>query len=202
MKQHLYILTEVVGEVAGTALAARYQTLTELGRADVAELQTCQGVGPFKARQIKAALELATRLSHEIIGESPVLDDPAKVADYVRDELRSSRTEKFKVLLLNARKRLIRSIDVATGTLDSVVIHARDVFHAAIVSNAASVVLVHCHPSSTVTPSDSDIRVTRDLIRAGQLLKIDVLDHVILGNRTENQPKDFASLRELGHFYA
>ena len=200
--QNLQILSKIIGESAATALATRYQTLTELARADVAELQACQGVGPFKASQVKAALELASRLSHEIIGESPVLDDPAKVADYVREELRSSRTEKFKVLLLNARKRLIRSIDVATGTLDCVVIHARDVFHVAIVSNAASVVLVHCHPSSTVTPSDSDIRVTRDLIRAGQLLKIEVMDHVILGAKTDNQPKDYASLRELGHFYA
>ena len=202
MKQHLNILTEIIGERAATALAARYQTLTELARADAVQLQACTGVGPFKARQIKAALELAARLSHEIIGESPVLDEPAKVADYVREELRASRTEKFMVLLLNARKRLIRAIDVATGTLDCVVIHSRDVFNAAIINNAAAVVLVHCHPSSTVTPSDSDIKVTRDLIRAGQLLKIDVLDHVILGNKTENQPKDFASLRELGHFYA
>jgi len=172
MKQHLHIINQIVGERAANALAAQFQTLTELARADAAQLQACQGMGPCKARQIKAALELASQLSHEIIGDTPVLDQPSKVADYVREEMRASRTEKFKVLLLNARRRLIRAVDVASGTLDSVVVHARDVFQAAIINNAAAVVIVHNHPGFLATPSDSDVRVTRDLIRAGQLLKI------------------------------
>ena len=80
--------------------------------------------------------------------------------------------------------------------------HPRDVFRTAITANAAAVVLAHNHPSGDPTPSDSDIKVTRDLIRAGQLLKIEVLDHAIIGRATNERPKDYASLRELGYFYA
>jgi DNA repair protein RadC len=79
---------------------------------------------------------------------------------------------------------------------------AREVFKAAIAANAAAIVLVHNHPSGDPTPSEADIKVTRDLIRAGQLLKIAVLDHVIIGRATPERPKDYVSLRELGYFYS
>jgi len=81
-------------------------------------------------------------------------------------------------------------------------VHPREVFKSAIAANAACLVLAHNHPSLDPTPSEADIRVTRDLIRAGQLLKIEVLDHVILGGRTDERPKDYFSLREGGFFYA
>jgi DNA repair protein RadC len=81
-------------------------------------------------------------------------------------------------------------------------VHPREVFKAAISANAAAVVLAHNHPSGDPTPSEADIKVTRDLIRAGQLLKIDVLDHVIIGHATPERQKDYASLRELGYFYS
>jgi len=80
-------------------------------------------------------------------------------------------------------------------------VHPREIFRPAITSRAAAVILAHNHPSGDPTPSEADIRVTRDLIKAGQLLKIEVLDHVILGQRTTDRPKDFLSLRELGYFY-
>ncbi|HWN94067.1 MAG TPA: JAB domain-containing protein, partial [Methylomirabilota bacterium] len=104
------------------------------------------------------------------------------------------------VVLLNTRRRLIKVETLSQGTLDTILIHARDVFRSAIVSNAAAVIIVHNHPSGDPTPSDSDIKATRDLIRAGQLLKIEVLDHIILGRATEQRPTDFVSLRELGYF--
>lgn len=198
---NINLLIEIVGEHAANALCQKYKTLTELTKADVAELQQVEGVGLAQARKIKAALELAQRLTREVLGESPILDTPDKVADFLRDEVRPYRTEQFKVLLLNARKRLIRVVDVAHGTLDTVLVHAREVFRHAISNNAAAIILVHNHPSSETSPSPQDITVTRDLIRAGQLLKIEVIDHVILGAKTENQPKDYASLRELGYFY-
>jgi DNA repair protein RadC len=81
-------------------------------------------------------------------------------------------------------------------------VHPREVFRKAIAANAAAVVLAHNHPSGDPTPSEADIKVTRDLIRAGQLLKIDVLDHVIIGRATQERQKDYASLRELGYFYS
>ena len=91
---------------------------------------------------------------------------------------------------------------ISDGILDSILVHPREVFKPAITANASAIVLVHNHPSGDPTPSEADIKVTRDLIRAGQLLKIDVLDHVILGKATADRQKDFLSLCELGYFYS
>jgi DNA repair protein RadC len=91
---------------------------------------------------------------------------------------------------------------ISNGTLDTLLIHARQVFRPAIVLNAAALVVWHNHPSGDPTPSEADIKVTRDLVRAGQLLKIEVLDHVILGTATAERPKDYCSLKELGYFYS
>jgi DNA repair protein RadC len=110
--------------------------------------------------------------------------------------------ETLQVLLLNTRRRLIRVDEVADGTVDTLLVHAREVFRRAIAANAAAIVLAHNHPSGDPTPSEADIKVTRDLIRAGQVLKIDVLDHVIIGRATPERSKDYASLRELGYFYS
>ena len=110
--------------------------------------------------------------------------------------------ESFLALLLNVRKKLIRVEKISQGLLDTILVHPREVFRAAIVANAAGIVLVHNHPSGDPTPSEADIKVTRDLIRAGQLLKIDVVDHVIIGRATAERAKDYSSLRELGYFYA
>ena len=103
---------------------------------------------------------------------------------------------------MNSRRRLIRVDQISQGTVDTLLIHAREVFRPAIAANASAIVLVHNHPSGDPSPSEGDIKVTRDLIRAGQLLKIEVLDHVILGRSTPDRPRDYVSLRELGHFYS
>ena len=84
--------------------------------------------------------------------------------------------------------------------MDTLLVHPREVFKRAIAANASALVLVHNHPSGDPTPSAADIKVTRDLIRAGHLLKIEVLDHVILGRRSQEEGKDYVSLRELGYF--
>lgn len=200
MKQHLEIITSIVGDRAANALCQKYTTLTELTKADVLELTQIPGIGPAKAQSVKAALELATRLSREITGESPVLDNPEAIANLLRDESRPYTTETFRVLMLNTRRRLIKIHTVATGTLDTLLVHSREVFRHAIAANAAAIALVHNHPSGDPTPSPSDIATTRDLIRAGQLLKIEVLDHVILGSKSETRSKDYSSLREMGYF--
>ena len=134
-------------------------------------------------------------------------DQPELAARYWREHVTAhpafnSEVESFVVLLLNTRRRIKGHVLVSTGTLDTILVHPREVFKLAIAANASAIVLVHNHPSGDPTPSEADIRVTRDLIRAGQLLKIEVLDHVILGARTQNRPKDYVSLRELGYFYS
>jgi len=99
------------------------------------------------------------------------------------------------VLLLNTRKKVKGHHLVSIGTMDTLLVHPREVFRGAVIAAASAVVLMHNHPSGEPTPSEADIRVTRDLIRSGQLLKIEVLDHVIIGAGKH------ASLRELGYFY-
>ncbi len=181
-------------------LLARFQSLDRLARATVEELRGIKGIGRDKAIALKSALTLAQRMARELQLEAPVLDTPDRVADLLREENRLYEAEQFQVLLLNTRRRLIRIERLARGTLDTVLVHPRDVFKLAIAGNASAVVLVHNHPSGDPSPSEADIRVTRDLIRAGQLLKIDVLDHVILGRRSTERGQDYASLRELGYW--
>jgi DNA repair protein RadC len=182
-------------------LVSRFGQLGRLAAASLDELCEVKGIGRDKAVTLKAAFTLAQRMARELHGEAPMLDEPEKVADLLREEVRDYAVEYFHILLLNTRRRLIRKELVSKGTLDSTVVHPRDVFKSAIGANASAVILVHNHPSGDPQPSEADIRITRDLIRAGQLLKIDILDHVILGRRSEERERDYVSLRELGYFY-
>jgi len=187
----------------GKELMQKFGNLDGLARAPWKELAKVRGIGPDKAVTLLAAFTLARRLVKEVHGEAPLLDTPDAVADYLREETRLRGTEMFQILLLNTRRRLIGSpVKIADGTLDTILVHAREVFQPAIAASAAAVVLTHNHPSGDPTPSEADIKVTRDLIRAGQLLKIEVLDHVILGRKTTERERDYVSLRELGYFYS
>ena len=187
-------------QVAGELLQ-KFTTLGNLARANLDELRQVKGIGRDKAIALKAAFTLAKRMAEELRRESPTLDTPERVADLLREDNRLFDVEHLQILLLNARRKLIRIEKISQGTLDSILVHPREVFKSAISANAAAVVLAHNHPSGDPTPSEQDIKVTRDLIRAGQLLKIDVIDHVILGKATEGRARDWVSLRELGYFY-
>ena len=182
-------------------LVREHNTLSNLARTSVEELQQVKGIGRDKAVTLKAAFILARRMADEIPEARPLLDDPERMADHMREEFRDKEIEEFHTLLLDTRRRLIRAEQITTGILDTAIVHPREVFKKAIAANASALVLVHNHPSGDPTPSKADIQVTRDLIRAGQLLKIDVLDHVIIGQRTTEQDRDFVSLKEMGYFY-
>ena len=180
----------------------RAGTLEALARSPIEDLCETPGIGRDKALTLKAALTLAQRLAREMQGEAPLVDTPERVAGLLREDNRLYDVERFQVLLVNTRRRLLRIEKLAHGTLDTLLVHPREVFRVALTANAAAVILVHNHPSGDPTPSEADIRVTRDLIRAGQLLKIEVLDHIILGRRTPDRACDYVSLRELGYFYS
>ncbi len=184
----------------GKELLAKHGSLHALACASIEDLQQVKGIGRDKAVTLAAAFTLARKMAEELRGESPLLDTPEAVAALMREDVRLRNVEAFQVLLLNTRRRLISVVKISDGTLDTILVHPRDVFKPAIAANAAAVVLLHNHPSGESTPSEADIKVTRDLIRAGQLLKIEVLDHVILGRATQERPKDYMSLRELGYF--
>ena len=186
----------------GRQLLAKFVTLNSLARASLDELRSIPGIGRDKAVTLMAAFALAQRMAAEMHGETPLLDTPESVAEFMREQMRPFNKEQFVVLLLNSRRRLVKQENISHGTLDTILVHARDVFRSAIAGNASAIVLVHNHPSGDPTPSDADIKTTRDLIRAGHLLKIELLDHIILGLATKERPKDWASLRELGYFYS
>jgi len=184
----------------GKQLVHKYGSLQSLARASLEDLQTVRGVGPDKAVTLAAAFTLARKMAEEVRGESPLLDTPEAVANLMREDSRLRNVETFQILLLNTRRRLLEVVRISEGTLDTILVHPREVFKSAIAASAAAVILTHNHPSGDPSPSEADIKVTRDLIRAGQLLKIDVLDHIILGRATRERPRDFVSLRELGYF--
>ena len=186
----------------GQNLLQKFGSLNALALASVDELRKIPGIGRDKAATLVAAFALARRMEQERREESPVLDNPATVVNFLRESNRLKNVEAFQVVLLNTRKKLIRVEEISEGTLDTILIHPRDVFRAVISANAAAIILVHNHPSGDPTPSEADIKVTRDLIRAGQLLKIEVVDHVVIGRASAVRAKDFSSLRELGYFYA
>jgi DNA repair protein RadC len=130
-----------------------------------------------------------------------ICEEPQQVADYWRMHISTHpyfnpECECFVVLLLNTRRRVRGHHLVTIGTMDTLLVHAREVFRTAIVSSASAIAIAHNHPSGDPTPSEADIKVTRDLIRAGQLLKIDVVDHVVIGANSHS------SLRALGYFYS
>lgn len=186
----------------GRQLLVRFGSLQELARASVDDLRQVKGIGRDKAVTLVAAFALAHKMARELQEESPVLDNPENVVRLLRARNLVREVETLQVLLLNTRRRLIRVEEISDGTVDTLLVHAREVFRSAISANASALVVAHNHPSGDPTPSEADIKVTRDLIRAGQLLKIEVLDHVIIGRATPDRSKDYASLRELGYFYS
>lgn len=133
--------------------------------------------------------------------EMLVCETPQQAVDYWRLHIATAphfnpECECFAVLLLNTRRRIKGHQLVTLGTMDTILVHSREVFRAAIIAAAAAIVMMHNHPSGEPHPSEADIKVTRDLIRAGQLLKIEVIDHVIIGGPSH------CSLRECGYFAA
>ena len=133
--------------------------------------------------------------------EMQVCDTPQNAVNYwqlniATNPYYSSDCECLAVLLLNTRRRAKGHLLITIGTMDTLLVHPREVFRGAIIAGAAAILIMHNHPSGEPTPSAADIKVTRDLIRAGQLIKIEVLDHVIVGSQRH------CSLRELGHFYS
>ena len=186
------LLSHLAGQIAAESLSKNYGGLGALAQASFDELKLLKGIGESKAAMIKAAFLLGQRLSKESYADLPLIDTPERVADLLREENRSYTVETLQVILLNTRKRMIGLKRIAQGTLDTILVHPREVFRAAITANAAALILVHNHPSGIADPSEADIKVTRDLMRAGQLLKIEVIDHVILGRKTNERPRDYA----------
>jgi len=162
-------------------LLSRFGNLKGVANASVEELIQTTGIGPAKATQIKAALELSRRLEADASEKPrPILKSPEDVSAQVKSQLKGKKKEHFLVLCLDTRNRLIDRKLVSMGSLDTSVVHPREVFKEAISSCAASVIFAHNHPSGDPEPSKEDVDLTKRLARAGEILGIDVLDHIIV----------------------
>ena len=180
-------------------LMRRYKTLSNLAAASVEELAAIRGIGETKAQILKAALELGRRLNEEARPVSLKVRTPDDVLKLLGDRSRILEHEIFWALLLDAKNALkCRPVDVSAGLLDASLVHPREVFAEAIRSKAAAVVLVHNHPSGDPTPSAEDMRITKQLVSAGNIIDIKVLDHVIIGKRGGAGNGGYVSMRESG----
>jgi DNA repair protein RadC len=168
-------------ESVARTMLEQFPTLSDLAARDVAELRQIHGMGTAKAARVCAALELGVRLQAEPFARRRSITSPAILADLMRPRLRHQRTESFHVILLNSANQMIRDVVVSQGSLNACVIHPREVFRIAIAENAAAVILMHNHPSGNTEPSPEDIAITRQLVEAGRIVDIRVLDHVIIG---------------------
>ena len=178
-----------------------YGSLTAISASSVEELAsgTYPGLGPVKAQVLIAALEMGKRLSEEALPRKFRIRSPQDAARVIRERARSLDKEIFWVLMLDAKNQLKgQPVDVTKGLLDASLVHPREVFREAVRSATAAVVLAHNHPSGDPTPSTDDIAVTRQLVDAGKVVDIKVLDHVVVGKRTEDGGKDFVSMKEDG----
>jgi DNA repair protein RadC len=173
-------------------MLARYGSLSGLAGRDVGELMGIRGVGRVKAVRLAAAFELTRRLRSAGDGGRPKLDAPERVFAHFGPLLEDLTHEVFRVALLDAQNRLLRDVLVSEGTLSASLVHPREVFKPAIVESAASLILVHNHPSGDPTPSREDLRLTRQLVECARLLGLPIHDHVIVGRGR------FASLAQRG----
>jgi len=173
-------------------LLASYRGLGGLGRATAAELCRQKGVGPTKAVELLAAFELGKRFASLAPEERRVVRQPADVAQFLMPEMASLDREHLRVVLLNTKNQVLDVPEVYRGSLNSAIIRVAEVFREAIRQNCAAVIVVHNHPSGDPTPSAEDIRVTQQLVEAGRLLDIEVLDHLVIGQQR------WVSLREHG----
>jgi DNA repair protein RadC len=175
-----------------SSLLQRHAGLLGLARASRRELSAAAGVGPAKEATLRAAFELGRRLAAGRLAPGTALRGPADVFRHFHPTLRDAPHERFLVVLLDGRHRLLRHELVSQGTLTASLVHPREVFRPALRESAAALVLVHNHPSGDPTPSREDREITERLVRAGELLGVPVLDHVVVAER------GFASLREEG----
>ena len=181
--------------VTAQRLLSQFGSLKGIAVASLEELAGVRGIGLAKAAQIRAVFELVSRIEDYHDSEKrEVVKTPEDVVAQVRSRLKSKKKEYFLALLLDTRNQLIRVAEVSVGSLDSSIVHPREVFKEAISASAASIIFAHNHPSGDPEASEDDISLTKRLADAGEIMGIDVLDHVIIGDRK------YLSLKREGMF--
>lgn len=173
-------------------LVARYECPQELYNATTEELQQIHGIGPARAVQLRAMLELGRRLLSDPDKRKAVIKSPGDVANMLLPEMRFLDREHFKAVYPNTKHHVISVETISIGSLNSSIVHPRELFKKAIKIGAGALIAVHNHPSGDPTPSVEDIEITRRLTKAGNIIGIQLLDQVVLGNG------NWISLKEQG----
>lgn len=171
--------------VATQRLLSTFGNLKAISDASLEDLTQIRGIGPAKAAQLRAAFELGRRAeSHTEPADRGIVRHPDDAVAQIRMKLKDKKKEHFWVLLLDTRNKVIKMSEVSVGSLNASIVHPREVFKEAVSASAASVLLVHNHPSGDPQPSEEDVRITRTLREAGELMGIEVLDHIIVSNQS------------------
>ncbi|OEL08944.1 RadC family protein [Staphylococcus equorum] len=168
--------------------------LKELKMLSISDLNKIKGVGLYKALILKAAFELGERMHSGSVDDKIQISSPKDVADFMMGKMEHLTQEKFIALFLNSKNVIIKQKTIFVGTLNSSIVHPREIFSEAIKCASNAIIVLHNHPSGDVTPSNEDIKTTERLKKCGQVLGIDLLDHIIIGDHT------YLSIVEEGYF--
>ncbi len=180
----IHIAQQMLGKIGG---------LRGLVDLSIEELTEINGIGPAKAVQLKAGIELGRRMANSRFTMPVIIRSPQDAAEILTEQLRYLQKEHFVCLFLNTKNHVIGQETLSMGSLNASIVHPREVFRAAIKCSSASIICAHNHPSGDPTPSPEDISLTSRLIQAGEIIGIDVLDHLIIGDSS------FVSLKEKGY---
>lgn len=188
----LQVVLGVSDEPIGFELVSEYKSLASIARAGMYELQKFNGIGQQRAARLQATFELGVRLAKELPSDRPRITSPADIAQMVMPEMCLLDQEQMRVVLLDTKNRVNGIVTAYQGSVHTTVVRIGELFREAIRRNCNGMVIVHNHPSGDATPSPEDAAVTREIVKAGQLLDIDVLDHLVIGDQR------FVSLKERG----
>ncbi len=169
-------------DLANIILSQDKKGIRFLTNCSIEQLQSIKGIGKSKACQILAAIELGKRLSRSSLEAKKSIKSPQDVVNIFIDDMRYLEKEYFKVVFLNTKNEIISYETISIGSLNASIVHPREVFNRAIKKSSASLILVHNHPSGNPNPSKEDINITKRLIEAGNIIGIEILDHIIIGD--------------------
>ncbi len=189
----LQVVLSAGDEPIGFELVSEYKSLGTIARAGLIELQTFNGIGQQRAARLQATFELGKRLAKELPTDRPQVRSPSEIAQLFMPEMSLLEQEQMRILLLDTKNRVAGIVTAYQGSVHTTVIRIAELFREAIRRNVPSIALVHNHPSGDATPSPEDCSITREVVKAGALLDIEIIDHIVIGDHGR-----FVSLKERG----
>lgn len=186
--------TELAGKLLSMAGGAAEERLLGLYSLTVPKLMSVKGIGEVKAVQIQCICELSRRMAKQTAAQKLDFSSPDSIADYYMEDLRHLDKEQLVLVMLDSKCCLIKDCVISVGTVNASLVNSREVFVEALRYNAVSIVLLHNHPSGDCTPSRNDILVTAKIKKAGEIMGINLIDHIIIGNNK------YTSLKEKEYF--